>query len=85
MTTATKGTAVYWMVVLLAALSKFATPLAQAADSHVEGTMVFVPKEERGVPIGERAVMGARCSGRYAQSLWGQNSGVGQCRATHVG
>ena len=36
---------------------KFATPLAQAADSHVEGTMVFVPKEERGVPIGERAVM----------------------------
>ena len=57
MTTATKGTAVYWMVVLLAALSKFATPLAQAADSHVEGTMVFVPKEERGVPIGERAVM----------------------------
>ena len=57
MTTATKGTAVYWMVVLLAALSKFATPLAQAADSHVEGTMVFVPKEERGVPMGELAVM----------------------------
>ncbi len=45
MTTTTKGTAVYWMVVLLAALSKFATPLAQAADSHVEGTMCSFRKK----------------------------------------
>lgn len=51
-----KGAAV-GMVVLLAALSKCAIPSAQAADSHVEGTMIFSPIEKPAVPIGEAAVM----------------------------
>lgn len=45
------------LVVLLIALSILSTPPAQAADSHVEGTMVLAPIEELGVPIGELAVM----------------------------
>lgn len=47
-----KGAAV-GMVVLLAALSKCAIPSAQAADSHVEGTMIFSPIEKPAVPIGK--------------------------------
>ncbi|MCS6302580.1 MAG: hypothetical protein H8K07_02780 [Nitrospira sp.] len=53
----TKGAAVVWMAVLLAALAKCAIPSAQAEDSHVEGTMIFSPIEELVVPIGEAAVM----------------------------
>ena len=53
----TKGGAVVWMVVLLAALAKCAIPSAQAADSHVEGTMIFSPIEEPAVPKGEVAGM----------------------------
>ncbi len=56
-TVTTTRNGVVLMLVMLAALSIQSPPLAQAADSHVEGTMVFVPKEERGVPIGERAAM----------------------------
>ena len=46
-TVTTTRNGVVLMLVMLAALSIQSTPLAQAADSHVEGTMVFVPKEER--------------------------------------
>ena len=53
----TKGTVIVWMVVMLAALSKCAIPSAQAADSHVEGTMIVRPIEEPAVPKGEGAVM----------------------------
>jgi hypothetical protein len=44
------------LVVLLIALSILATSPAQAADSHVEGTMVLSPIEKLGVPKGEHAV-----------------------------
>ena len=59
-TVVTTRNGVVLMVMMFAALSIQSTPPVQvqaAADSHVEGTMVFVPKEERGVPIGERAAM----------------------------
>lgn len=56
-TMTTKGAAEVWMVVLLAALAKCAIPSAQAADSHVEGTMILPPIEELAVPKGEVAVM----------------------------
>ncbi|MCS6306181.1 MAG: hypothetical protein H8K07_21340 [Nitrospira sp.] len=57
-TVVTTRNGVVLMVVMFVALSIQSTPPVQAAaDSHVERTMVFVPKEERGVPIGERAVM----------------------------
>ena len=55
-TITSKGAAV-WMVVLLAALSIPSTPPAQAEDSHMKGTMVFTPIEERGISRGELAVM----------------------------
>jgi hypothetical protein len=43
------------LVVLLIALSILSTSPAQAADSHVEGTMVLSPIEKLGVPKGELA------------------------------
>ena len=57
------------MVMMLAALSIQSTPPAQAADSHVKGTMVFTPIEELGVPMGELAVMasGAAASEQIAR------------------
>ena len=54
-TTTTKGTAEFWMVLLFAALSKCATPVAQAADPHVEGAMILPLIEERAVPKGDVA------------------------------
>ena len=56
-TASTTRNGVVLMVMMLAALSIQATPPAQAADSHVKGTMVSTPIEELGVPIGELAVM----------------------------
>ncbi len=54
----TKGAALVWMVVLLAALAKCTIPSsAQAEDSHVEGTMIIPPIKELAVPKGEVAVM----------------------------
>lgn len=50
----TKRNGIILMATMFAALSIQSTPPAQA-DSHVEGAMVFVPKEEAGVPIGELA------------------------------
>jgi hypothetical protein len=46
-----------WMMVLLAALLISPTPPTQAADSHVEGTMIFSPVEELTVPLRGVAVM----------------------------
>jgi hypothetical protein len=51
----TKRNGIILMAAMFAALSIQSTPPVQAADSHVEGTMVFVPKEEAGVSIGELA------------------------------
>lgn len=73
----TKGTAVVWMVVLLAALSKCAIPSAQAADSHVEGAMIFPPIEELAVPKGEVCCDGPRGNRGYAKGMHGQNSRAG--------
>ena len=53
----TKGGAVVWMAVLLAALAKCAIPSAQATDSHVEETMILPPIEEPAVPRGDVAGM----------------------------
>ncbi|UVT14766.1 MAG: hypothetical protein H8K04_13060 [Nitrospira sp.] len=64
-TTTTKGTAV-WMVVVLAALSLSSTLLAQAADSHLKGSMIVPPTEARDAPIGARAVV---ASGAAEDSL----------------
>jgi hypothetical protein len=44
------------LVVLLIALSILSTSPAQAADSHVEGSMVLSPIEKLGVSKGELAV-----------------------------
>lgn len=56
-TATTKRKGVVLMAMMLAALSIQSTPPAQAADSHVKGTMVSTPIEELGVPIGELVVM----------------------------
>jgi len=56
-TATTKRHGVVLMVVLLAGLSIGSTPPAQAADSHVKGTTVFVPIEDTGTSIRELAVM----------------------------
>ena len=56
-TATTKRKGVVLMAMMLAALSIQSTPAAQAADSHVKGTMVSTPIEALGVPIGELAVM----------------------------
>ena|GEM_PF-1370290 len=56
-TASTTRNGVVLMVMMLAALSIQSPRPAQAEDSHVKGTMVFTPIEERGVPMGELAVM----------------------------
>jgi hypothetical protein len=52
-TTTTKETAVVGMLVLLAALLKCVIPFARAEDSHVIGTMILPPIEERAATDGE--------------------------------
>lgn len=52
--TATRN-GVVLMVMMFAALSIQSTPPAQAADSHVKGTMVFTPIEELGVMASDAA------------------------------
>ena len=47
---------------------------------------LWFPFRKKSVVSGRRTCChGVRCSGRYAKGLSGQNSGVGQRRATHVG
>ena len=55
--TTTKGAAVWMVVLLAAALSIPSTSSVQAEDSHVKGSMIVPPTEERAVPIEERAVV----------------------------
>jgi ribosomal protein S8E len=46
-TTTAKGTVVVGMLALLGALLKCVIPFAHAEDSHVKGTMIVPPIEER--------------------------------------
>lgn len=84
-TITTKGAAVVWMVVLLAALTKCAIPSAQATDSHVEGTMITPPIEERAVPIGEVAGMAPGAAEDTLKACMARIPELASVRTTHVG
>lgn len=60
------------MAVLLAALAKCALPSAQAADSHVGGTMILPPIGEPAVPKGEVVGMAPAAEDTLC---WGREDG----------